>query len=280
MRATVAVLLLALSLVSQGALAQTLERIKDTGVLKVGYRQDAAPYSYADDTGVPAGYTVDLCRAVAADVKRQLSLQDLDIKYVSVGAEDRFEAVKSGKIDLLCGATTATLSRREIVDFSLPTFIDGASVMTLKDGPGTFEGLAGHKIGVRAGTTTEEALKNTLSDMSIKAEVVPVSSHADGRKLLETKDVSAYFADQAILLFLAARSAEAINLRVAKKFFTYEPYALALVHSDDNFRLAVDRALSHIYKSGMIKKVFAKNFGVAQPSDALKALYLISALPE
>lgn len=280
MRATVAVLLLALSLVSQGALAQTLERIKETGVLKVGYRQDAAPYSYADDTGVPAGYTVDLCRAVAADVKRQLSLQDLEIKYLSVGAEDRFEAVKSGKIDLLCGATTATLSRREIVDFSLPTFIDGASVMTLKDGPGTFEGLAGHKIGVRAGTTTEEALKNTLSDMSIKAEVVPVSSHADGLKLVETKDVSAYFADQAILLFLAARSPEAINLRVAKKFFTYEPYALALVHSDDDFRLAVDRALSHIYKSGMIKKVFAKNFGVAQPSDALKALYLISALPE
>lgn len=280
MRLFAKTLFLAVLLVSQGAFAQTLDRIKKSGEIKIGYRQDAAPYSFAGDTGLPEGYSVDLCKAVVADLKGQLGLDDLKINYVAVGAEDRFKAVQSGKIDLLCGATTATLDRRKAVGFSIPTFIDGASVMHLAGAPDSFQGLAGHKIGVRAGTTTEEALKNTLADLSMSAEVVPVKSHDDGLKLVEDEEISAYFADQAILLFLAARSKRATELRIAKQFFTFEPYALALPRGDEDFRLAVDRGLSHIYKSGKIHSIFQKNFAFAQPSDLLKALYVISPLPE
>jgi len=273
-------LVMALGLFGADASAATLDRIKENGVVRIAYRVDAAPYSYKSAIGEPSGYTVDLCRAVTASLKGQLGLQNLSIEYVPVTAENRFETIQNGRADMLCGATTATLSRRALIDFSLPVFVDGASVMFRATGPRNFEDLAGHKIGVRAGTTTEEALGITLEDLALNAQVVAVSDHDDGLRKLEANEISAYFADQAILIFLLNKSEAPKELRVSKRFFTYEPYAVGLALGDGAFRLAVDRALSRIYRAGAIKPIFTKNFGTGTPSTMLKALYLISALPE
>ncbi|GMQ77380.1 MAG: amino acid ABC transporter substrate-binding protein [Gammaproteobacteria bacterium] len=260
--------------------AGTLERVRDSGVFKIGYRTDAAPYAYKTALGEAAGYSVDLCRAVAVTVKQSLGLKDISITYVPVTAENRFKAVQDGRIDILCGATTATLSRRELVDFSLGTFIDGASVMLLANGPGGFNELAGKNVGVRGGTTTEDGLRNTLKKLSVDAKVVPVKSHDDGLSKLEKGELSAYFADRAILLFLVARSPAPDKLRVAADYYSFEPYALAVHRGDDDFRLLVDRALSRLYRGGGIVRIFKNSFGNAEPSDVLKSLYLINALPE
>jgi polar amino acid transport system substrate-binding protein/glutamate/aspartate transport system substrate-binding protein len=263
------------------AQAQTLERIRDSGVLKIGYREDAAPYSYKDAIGQPAGYTVALCQAVATDIAAEVGLAELAIEYVPVDTRNRFSALQEGRIDLLCGATTATLARRKLIDFSLPTFIDGAGVLLRADGPDRFPGLAGKTVGVRAATTTEEALRNTLRRQGIEATVVPVESHEDGLAKLEAGEVEAYFADQAILIFLMARSAAPDKLKLGEGQFTLEPYALGLPRGDDDFRLAVDTSLSRLYRSGEIELIFRNSFGAnAVQSEMLRALYLISALPE
>ncbi len=280
MRILIPAMLLALSLTTSVAQAATLDGIRQSGVLKIGFREDAAPYSFKNALGEAAGYSVDLCRALALNLKRQLALEEISLKYVPVTAEDRFQAVQDGEIDILCGAATATLSRRELVDFSLPIFLDGAGVMFRSDGPSNFSELAGQSIGVRAGTTTEETLKRSLAKDSIEAEVVSVKDHGDGLKQLETGKLSAYFADQAILIYLAATSKSTKGLRVSKRFFTHEPYALALPRGDSDFRLAVDRGLSRIYRSSAIEKILGNSFGTAKVSDLVKALFLISALPE
>jgi polar amino acid transport system substrate-binding protein/glutamate/aspartate transport system substrate-binding protein len=266
-------------LLSGGARAGVLDNVRDTGVFKIGYRTDAAPYSYKNDGGEPAGYVVDLCREVAAAVQKEAG-REVKVEYVVVTAEDRFDAVQSGKIDLLCEATSATLARRKLVDFSLMTFIDGASVMVREDGPQSFAGMAGQKIGVRAGTTTEAALRRSLADNNMKAEVVAVADHGDGLKKLESGEVAAYFADRAILSFLLIGPDSPKNLMVAKDYLTREPYALALARGDDDFRLLVDQTLARLYRSKKIDKIFGDNFGKAKPSDVLRALYVINALPE
>ena len=276
----VPVFLAAISLSSLAA-AQTLDQVRESGVFKIGYREDAAPFSYKNALGEASGYAVDLCRQVAADVKAELGLDNIEVTYVPVTAEDRFAAVQEGRIDLLCGPTSVTLSRRELVDFSIFTFADGASVLYQAGGPKTFEELAGKKVGVRGGTTTETALTNTLKGLSLSAEVVPVADHADGLAKLEQGDISAYFADQAILLYLAAGSAAPEKLRMSNRHFTNEPYALALRRGDSEFRLLVDRSLSRLYRSGRIVQVFKNAFGAkATPSDPLKLLYAIHRLPE
>jgi ABC-type amino acid transport substrate-binding protein len=260
--------------------AQTLERVRDTGVLKIGYREDAAPYSYKNAIGQPAGYTIALCQAVAADIADAVGRPELAIDYVPVSTENRFSAVQDGAIDLLCGATTVTLARRKLVDFSLLTFIDGASVLLRADGPDDLESLAGETVGVRGATTTEEALNNTLQRLSIDATVVPVDSHKDGLAKLEGGEIAAYFADQAILIFLASGSANPQSLKVADRQFTLEPYALALQRGDDDFRLAVDTSLSRLYRSGEIERIFSNSFGPrASQTEILRALYILNALP-
>jgi ABC-type amino acid transport substrate-binding protein len=261
--------------------AQTLERIRDSGVLKIGYREDAAPYSYENAIGQPAGYTIALCQAVATDIADEVGLAELAVEYVPVGTGDRFSALQEGRIDLLCGATTATLARRALIDFSVPTFIDGAGVLLRADGPDSFAELAGESVGVRADTTTEEALRNTLQRQGMEATVVPVDSHEDGLARLQAGEITAYFADQAILIFLVSGSQAPDDLKVGEGQFTLEPYALGLQRGDDDFRLAVDASLSRLYRSGEVDRIFKNSFGAnATQSEILRALYLISALPE
>jgi len=270
----------ALLIVCQDAAAGTLDRVRESGTFKIGYRTDAPPFSYDSEIGEAAGYVVDLCREVAAAAKQELGIADLKVEYVAVTAEDRFDAVNSGRVDLLCEATTVTLARRQLVDFSLMTFIDGASVMVRADGPQSFKSLAGHKIGVHAGTTTEVALNRTLTELKVAAEMVPVADHKDGVQRLESGELAAYFADRAILtsLFIGAGSPK--SLRISKEYFSREPYALAMARGDDDFRLLVDRTLARLYRGNAIDGIFARSFGKAKASDILKALYVINALPE
>ena len=263
------------------ASAATLDKVRQDKSIRLAVRADAPPFSYKGANGEPAGFMVDLCRAVATGVAAQLNLDELKVEFVPVTAENRFDAIASGKADLLCEPTTETLSRREKVDFSIPTFVDGASLLVKGDGPSDFGALANKKVGVLAGTTTEQSLRDTLANAKINAEVVPAKSHEEGLKMLEDGAAAAYFGDRAILAYLAAKASDPSQFRLANDYLSIEPYALALPHGDEDFRLAVDRALSHIYKTGGIAALFARTFGAQmQPSDTIKTLYLISALPD
>jgi ABC-type amino acid transport substrate-binding protein len=261
--------------------AGAIDRIKQDKTVRIAYREDAPPFSFTDATGVPAGFIVDLCRSVVKNLAAALNVGDLKVDYVLVTADNRFDAIQSGKADLLCEPTSATLSRREQVDFSIATFVDGASLLVSGDGPSEFGALAGKKIGVLAGTTTEQSLRDTLATANIKAEIVPAKTHQEGLAMLDQGTIVAYFGDRAILAYLASKSSAPEKLRLANNYFSLEPYALALGRGDSDFRLAVDRALSRIYRSGEIGAIFGRAFGSqTRPSDTLQTLYLISSLPE
>jgi ABC-type amino acid transport substrate-binding protein len=263
------------------ASADTLDRITQNKSIRLAYREDAPPFSYTKADGDRAGYMLDLCRAVVVELAAQLHVPSLDIVYVPVTAASRFEAITAGKADLLCEATSATLSRREVVDFSIPTFIDGAGLMVRGDEPGDLSALGGKKVGVLAGTTTETVVRDFLKKAGVTATLVPVKTHAEGLTMLDDGTVSAYFGDRSILLFLAQNSKGPDKLRLADQYLTIEPYGLALFHGDERFRLAVDRALSHIYRSDAIEKIFANTFGgKVNPRQILQSLYVISGLPD
>ena len=275
--AFVAALMIAVAVASAG----TLDRIGQDKAIRIAYREDAPPFSYKDKLGEASGFMVDLCRAVAKHLADQRSLPSLNVVYVPVTATDRFEAITQQKADLLCEPTSVTLSRREQVDFSIPTFLDGASLMVRADGPKNLRDLAGKKVGVLAGTTTQEALRNTLKETGITGDVVAAKTHGEGLAMLDDGQISAYFGDRSILLFLIKDSKAPEKLRLADDYLSVEPYALALPRGDSDFRLAVDRALSHIYRSGEIVSIFQRTFGgKAEPSQILRTLFVISSLPD
>ena len=274
-----AAMLLLLAVVAPAS-AGTLDRVRDQGVFRIGYRTDAVPFAYNNPSGQPTGYVVDLCRAVAADLKRQLRLANLKVDYVPVTAENGFAAVKDGQVDILCGPTTQSLARRALVDFSLMIFIDGASVIYRKGGPLTFTGLAGHKIGVRAGTTTEKELRGLLAQRGIKAEIVPVEDHKRGFDRLAKGEFTAYFADRSILAYMLSNDPRLGDLLLSDQYFSNEPYALVLPRGDSDFRALVDGTLARLYRSGEIERIYAASFGRATPNQALRALFMINSLPD
>ena len=270
------------ALAGSGARAGTLDDIKASGTLRVAYREDAPPFSFRKgNTGEPLGFMADLCRSVAGKVGQQLGLADLKIAYVPVTSVDRFDAITGGKADLLCEATTQTLKRREAVSFSIPTFVDGASFIIGANGPRDVKSLDGKTVGVLANTTTEADLKRTLQMGQIKAEVLSVKTHAEGVDAVEKGTVAAYYGDRAILTFWLLDGKSRPGLMIADIYLSVEPYALALRRGDEDFRLAVDRALSQIYRSGEVAKLFAASFGATTiPSPMLQGLYMTSALPQ
>jgi ABC-type amino acid transport substrate-binding protein len=264
------------------ALAGTLDDIRSRGALRVAYREDAPPFSYrTSNSPTPVGFMVDLCRAVAQGIGTQIGNAELKVVYVPVTSADRFDAITGDKADLLCEATTQTLKRRETLSFSIPTFVDGASFIIRPSGPKDLKSLAGNKVGVLVGTTTENELRDSLKAGAINAEVVTMKAHQEGFDAVKNGTIAAYFADRGILSYMLTNDKSQVNLLLADTFLSVEPYALAMRRGDEDFRLAVDRALSQIYRSGLIKKIFAAAFGAStQPSPTLVGLYVTAALPQ
>lgn len=256
--------------------AQTLERISETGTIRLGYREDARPLSFADDAGLPAGLSVAICEEVADALAAGLGLDTLERSYTLVTTEDRFDAVAEGRIDLLCGAATITLARRESVDFSIPTFVDGAAVLVRAGDGRRFADLAGERIGVRAGTTTERTLKASLAAEDITAEVIPFDDHEAGRAALSASEIAAYFGDQSILVGLILSSDDPGAFSVSDDMLTIEKQGLALARGDADFRLAVDRALSALYAGGRMEELFVEALPGVEPGLALRAMFLIA----
>ncbi|MGE5088020.1 MAG: amino acid ABC transporter substrate-binding protein [Candidatus Levyibacteriota bacterium] len=288
--------LLPIAQAAEGSSA-TLDRIRAAGRITLGYRTDARPFAYKDETGGAAGFSVALCTRIAEQVKATLQLPSLAIEWVPVTLAGRFGDVQQGKVDLLCGADSVTLARRKEVAFSIPIYPGGIGAMLNADASyrlrqvlskgrqvGPFwrgspaELLEQQTFSVVAGTTSEHWLASRANALQIDAKTVPVNSYDAGIRRLLDHQSNVLFGDRAILLDAAKRSPSAQDLIVLDRHFTYEPIALALGRNDDDFRLLVDRTLSQLFGSGEFAGIYAKWFG--KLDTAASAFYRDSALPE
>ncbi len=272
----------ALASVAFGAQADTLDQIRKSGEIRLGYRVDAPPMASNDANGQAVGYSVDLCRRIATAVKEELKLANLKVTMVPLTSQDRIDAIVNNKADIECGATTITLSRRKQVDFTAMTFVTGGSLLSLAhSGIDSVAKVAGKSVAVVGGTTTESALKEFLSKSLIDAKVVVVPNREEGMKQLDSKQVDAYAGDQIVQIGLIMRAADKSAYTLTRDLFSYEPYGFMVRRNDAGFRLVADRALAQIYRDG-IERLYMLWFGTAgiRPSGVLTAVYTLGALPE
>ena len=260
----------------------TLKKIKDSGTIVIGYREQSLPFSFRGDDGKPTGYSIDLCQRIVTGIQQQLKLPKLDVKWVAVTVDSRIAAVVNGTIDLECGSTTSSLSRQEQVDFSNMTFVDGASLLVKTTSNfATFQDLGGKKIGIIPGTTTDGALRSVLQKTSVTATIVPVTDHLGGLAALESGSIDAYASDRVILIGLASAAKDPGQFAIAEQYLSYEPYGFMMRRGDAPFRLAVNRVLSSLYRSGEIVQIYGRWFGkLGPPPKILIAMYALYALPE
>lgn len=283
---TVAAVALAVALTTPAPAAEltgTLKKVKSAGALVIGHREASRPFSFIDDKGEAAGYSVDLCLRIAAAVKERLGSDNLETRFVALTAENRIDKVADGAVDIECGNTTNTLSRQEKVDFTNTVFITGASLLARADSKvAGFNDLAGKSVSVVIGTTTEQALADRLAKTLVDAKVIKVKDHSEGLEALTEGRVDAHAGDQLVLIGLAKAAKEPGRFALLPELFSYEPYALMVRRNDADFRLVANRAIAQLYRSGEIGAIYEKWFGDwgGRPSPLLLAMYALNALPE
>jgi len=277
--------------------AGTLDKIKESGKLTIGYATDVRPFSYNDATGKPAGYAIDVCNKVADGLKSELKLSSLAVSFIAIERADQFKAIEQSQIDLLCGAAP-TLQRRTQADFSIPVLLSGITAAVRADAPvRLLQVLSGSEpqgrptwrgstdqaaqravLAVVGGTTLERRLEDLLKERRIVAEVVPVKDTAAGVQLLAERKADALFGDRTLLMDAVSRSATASDVVVIDRLFRRDPIALAMRRNDDDFRLMVDRALSNLYRSPELVTIYSKHFGA--PTRGALEFYQTVALPD
>jgi ABC-type amino acid transport substrate-binding protein len=274
-------LVLTLPLAAAHADGGALADIKNTGVIRLGHLHDSPPFSFVEG-GTPQGYSVELCKHVAQSIQQQLKLSSLRIQWVPLALQERIPAVRDRKVDIECGTTTWTLSRQQEVDFSLMTFVDGATVLVRGNSDlMRLADLNGKKVAVVPTTTTATALQAALKTRMLATVVVPVSTPEEGIAKLRQGAVDGYASDRVVLLGQGLASKGGNSFRVLDDDFSVEPYALMLARGDPDFRLAIDRSLAGLYRSGEIEAIFNRWLGpLGRPSTLLTALYYLQSIPE
>jgi ABC-type amino acid transport substrate-binding protein len=259
-----------------------LDRIRSRGVITMGYIDGASPFSFAGEDQQPRGYSPDLCREIALGIRTQLKLAALETRWVRLTIQDRLDAVRSGRVDIECSTTTWTLGRQASVDFSLITFVDGGSILTkMGTSSGRLLDFDGKRIAVISGTTTEKVLEDSLAQRSIKSSLVAVKTRAEGFKLLNESKVDGFASDRTTLIGLVTSSPGSGAFKLLDEDFSIEPYAFALPRGDHEFRLAVNRVLAGLYRSGAIMSIYSRWLGtLGPPSVLLSATYFIQGLSE
>ena len=279
--AALAAVVLVPTLAAPAEAPDTLKKIRDTRAVTIAYRTDALPFSY-EDAQQPAGYTVELCKRVVASLEQQLEIERITVKWVAATGQNRLELVKTGQADLECGATTATFSRMELVDFSSAVFVDTTGILARRaPGAKTIGGLQGKKVAVIEGTSNQRALERALKASRVNATVVLVKSREEGVAALDSGRVNAFASDRVLLLGLGSKVKDPSRYDLLDEDLGMEPYAIALPRGDAAFRLAVNRGLAQIYSSSAIDEIFRLSFGAnAKPSRALQLMFALGTYAE
>jgi ABC-type amino acid transport substrate-binding protein len=273
--------LLALPVAAQSPTG-TLKKIADTRTINLGFRSDAAPFAFQGSDGQPAGYAVDLCRAVSERLGAALGTP-LKVNWVPVNAANRIAKVTAGEIDLECGITTVTFGRQQQVDFSNLIFVDGGAVLLRADDGASkrLSDLTGKTLGVMPNTTTETALRKALAERQVNAKIVLVKDEQDGMAALRDKKIDGFAADRIVLIGLVLRAPVGGAFALTGDDFSFEPYALMMRRGEPDFRLAVNRALADTYRGAALGQIYERWFGaVGAPGPLLVAMYYLNTFSE
>ena len=257
-----------------------LKKIGQSKTITIGYRTDAMPFSYAEG-GQIDGFSIDLCKRVVTSIERQIRVQ-LQVKWVPVTSQSRFDAVAKGTVDMECGASTMTLSRMKQVDFSSVIFVETTNLL-VKAGPGprSLSEMSGKTIAVVAGTTNERAINEQIKRRLLDTKVAAFKTRDEAFAAFDQGKADAYASDRLLLVGAVAKAKDPKSLVLIPEELSIEPYGIALPRGDSAFRLAVNTGLAQVYSSGAIIEIFRRWFeGVGTPSGVLLAAYALGSIPE
>src|SRR5437899_1333854 len=242
-------------------LTGTLKKIKDTGAITLGHRESSVPFSYYDDKQQVVGYAIDLCYRIVDAVKKELKLDSIEVRLNPVTSATRIPLMANGTIDLECGSTTNNLERQKQVSFTITHFVTANRFVSkkasnLKD----LNDLKGKTVVSTSGTTNIKQITELNGQKNLGITILPAKDHAEAFLMVETGRAVAFFMDDILLYSLVANSKTPSEWTISADALSIEPYGIMLRKDDPSFKKVVDGAMTNLYKSGEINKIYAKWF--------------------
>jgi glutamate/aspartate transport system substrate-binding protein len=258
-------LIAAAALLSAGAVhAQandTLAKIKASGAVTMGVRESSGALSYTLGDGKYAGFHVEICQRVLADVQKSLGLAKLDVKYQAVTSQNRIPLLQNGTVDIECGSTTNNATRQKDVSFAPTTYMEEVRIaVKANSGITSLNQLNGKKVATTTGTTSVQLLRKHERAASVNFEEVFGKDHADSFLLLESGRADAFVMDGQILAGNIAKSKAPADYRIVGEVINIEPIAIMYRKDDPAFKKAVDDSVRAQMASGDVAKLYDKWF--------------------
>jgi glutamate/aspartate transport system substrate-binding protein len=264
---------IAAALCAAPAIAQdgTLKKIKDSGVITIGHRDASIPFSYYDDKQQPIGYAMDLCAKIVDAVKADLKMPKLDVKYQLVTSANRIPLIANGTVDLECGSTTNNVDRQKQVSFTITHFLTANRYVSKKaSGIKSIDDLKGKTVVSTSGTTNIKQVTDLNVSKNMGMNIIPANGHPEAFQMVETGRAVAFVMDDILLYTLVAQSRTPDDYVISSDALSLpEPYGIMMRKDDPAFKKVVDGAMTNIFKSGEINKIYAKWFTSPTPPKGM-----------
>jgi glutamate/aspartate transport system substrate-binding protein len=243
-------------------LTGTLRKIKETGVINIGYRDSSIPFSYLDDNQKPIGFAIDICLKIVEAVKKELKLDKLTAEFNPVTSSTRIPLLANGTIDLECGSTTNNPDRLKQVAFTNTHFLTATRFISKKASRlNSIEDLKGKTVASTSGTTNIRQLTEANAARNLGINITPAKEHAESFLMVETDRAVAAVLDDILLASFAAGSKEPEAYVISSDAFSKpEPYGIMLRKDDPAFKKVADDATAALYQSAEGQKLYAKWF--------------------
>ncbi len=240
--------------------ANTLDKIKSSGSVTMGVRESSG-LSFTIGDGKFAGFHVDVCQRVLADIQKQLKLNRLEIKYQPVTSQNRIPLVQNGTVDIECGSTTNNATRQKDVAFAVTTYVEEVRIaVKTNSGITSLNQLNGKKVATTTGTTSVQLLRKHERATGVNFEEIFGKDHADSFLLLESGRADAFVMDGSILAANIANSKNPSGYKIVGEVIAVEPIAIMLRKDDPVFKKAVDDSIKTMMKDGTLNKMWDKWF--------------------
>lgn len=266
------------------ASADTLQKIKSSGVIVVGHRESSVPFSYYDNAQKVVGYSQDYSNQIVDAVKKQLNMPNLQVKMLPITSQNRIPLLQNGTFDFECGSTTNNAERQQQAAFSNSIFVVGTRLLVKKGGDiKDFKDLAGKPVVVTSGTTSEILLNKLNEKDNMKMRIISAKDHGDSFRTLESGRAVAFMMDDALLAGERAKAKKPDQWEIIGTPQSHEAYGCMLRKNDPAFKKLMDETIAKAQTSGEAAKWFERWFNQPIPpknmnmnfalSDDMKALF-------
>lgn len=239
----------------------TLRKIRDTGVIVLGYRVASVPFSYLDGKLKPIGYSMDLCQRVVDHLRQRFELPELEVKLVAVTSATRLPLVANGTVDLECGVTTNNAERQRSQSFSITTFVAESRLLSKKSSQVRgVDDLRGQAVASTIATTSIQYLSSLNQARKLDMKILAGADDVDGFRMMQADRAVAFAMDDVLLRSLLATTPNAEEYTISDEALSIEPYGIGLTREDPAFKQLVDSVIADTYRRGDIQAIYRKWF--------------------